>query len=227
MDYFNNDKHDAFWNWVFSLTPTEGEESIKDIFQSAFPFAKHLLDDLYWVSANVIYANLVCGASQLSVGKILDMSQYGISKKVKSGIEKLRLVVIRPESDREILREDLYKMLPPNEVETLLIYYNTKTFSMTTKIIGNITEGAVRVRIMNSITKLTAVSLAPSIDELLSVIEKNGVHDFQKIKESIFIDEHNAEIIQNMASRYIKYLEIVLSMNNYSDFMWKKMDGNR
>jgi hypothetical protein len=81
------DRSDSYWNYVSSLTPAESEETMKDLFAQNFDFIRPYLDEIYWVNAMVIYANLVCGVNQRALAKFFKMSQYGVSKKIKAGLE--------------------------------------------------------------------------------------------------------------------------------------------
>lgn len=217
-----------YWDYISSLTPSESKETIKGLCQENFHFLRPVLDELFWVDSHVVFLNLVCGVPQMKIASIMGTSQLGISKRVRSAWKKIRVILMRPESDVFKIRSHFHCILSGSLVETALIYYQIKTFSVTSRILGGVKEGAVRVRIHQVLEDLKKVKGCGNIREMVEAIrEIKPLEEEFVLKRLSDMGEPYFEFLRDTAERYLGYFELVLPVGYYSDFIYKKFDKDR
>ena len=223
----NENKSDtAYWDYISTLSPKESKETIKELCQNNFYFLRPYMDELFWVDSNVVFLNLVCGVPQMVVARIMGSSQLGVSKRVRTSWKKIRNILLRPEKDVVRVRKDFQMILGKSLVETAVVYYQLKTFSVTAKFLGGVKEGAVRVRVHQVLEQLEEVSSCQTEKNLLDLlVEKIQPMRLDEFRHKLSTDGFNS--ILDMASRYLEYFRLILPVGYYSDFIYKKFDGLR
>ena len=203
-------------------------ETIKDLLRETFHFIRPSLEELYWVDFNVLYLNKVCGVPQIKVADIMGMSQLGVSKRVRTSVVKVRNLIKRPESDILRVRKDFQMLLAPSLVETLVLYYQVKTFSVVSRILGGVKEGAVRVRVTQALSQLRDLVSQESRPKFLQTLRSIRPQRYDALEEQWKLDpQETYDLLSTLARRYLDYLELVFKTGYYSDYVFKIFDKER
>lgn len=203
-------------------------ESIKDLLRSTFHFIRPSLEELFWVDFNVLYLNKVCGVPQVKVAEIMGMSQLGVSKRVRTSVVKVRNLIKRPESDILRVRSDFQMLLGSSLVETLLLYYQVKTFSVVSRILGGVKEGAVRVRVTQALCQLRSLVAQDTRAKFLHVLRSINPLSYMYVEAKWREDPQGMyDLLYALASRYLEYLELIFNTGYYSDYVFKVYDKER
>lgn len=222
-----NDTSDAFfWDAVSTMTPKESEESIKDLFSSAFRFAEPYISELFWVDQNFMYLNLVCGTPQHKIAEMFGVSQIGVSKRVRSSIKKIKWIILKPEKNIEIVSDYLSLFLSNESLEVAILYYQYGTYSVVSKLSlardFNIRNSISRtINIMNSIAK----SISPN--DVIELIKKNSTSNLDFHKKLAGFNDIGYDYYKVKIDQYLKYFKNVQKHVKYSSYSWKKYDGTR
>jgi hypothetical protein len=211
MDVNESKLSDLYWQYISTLTPAESEDSIRDLFRDNFDFISFYLDDIFYISANVIFMAWACGVSQKAIGRMFGISQCGASKQVKSARRKIRHSFLKPEANPEQVRDDLERLLPAPYVETVVIYYYVHMYSVVAKVIQDVTEGAVRSRVNRSLSVLGRVVMSKSEEEYYRVLRESGVKRIGSYEWGV-----------NAARRYYSYLAEIVDTASYGEHQFCK-----
>lgn len=214
---------DYYWDYVSVQEVAEPNESVRDLMREQFEFTRTLLDAVFWVDSTCLYLNYVCTAPQASVAKLLGISQTGVSKRVRSAVKKISIILKKPESDLNQVRSDLSLFFNFHHVELLCLYYNLASFSVVSKVVNYEKTGTIRVRILTTLAKLNQIaselSDAKTEDEIRSVL---GVY---LNTDSLSSDDLHR--IVTFTYRYAEYFAVLVSVNSYSTHQFKKFDDMR
>jgi hypothetical protein len=211
MDLTDSKASNSYWQYISSLTPAESEDSIKDLFRDNFDFISFYLDDIYFISANVIFLSWACGVSQKAIGKVFGISQCGASKQVKSARRKIRHSFLKPETNPVQVREDLECLLPQAYVETVVLYYYMHMYSVVAQVMGEVTEGAVRSRVNRSLGVLSSLMECKESEDYYRILCEAGVSRMSDYEFGV-----------NAARRYHIYLLEITSTASYGDHQFRK-----
>lgn len=214
------------FNYFIDFNEVEFESNLKDLFSNSFQFLKPLLDELHWVTANCVYLNLVCGLQQSEVAKILGISQFAVSKRVRGGILKLKSLLMRPESgDRVFL--DLGLVLPSGSLDIMVLLYFYRTYSQSGFFHRSVTESTLRLKVFGI------------LDYMRSLLDLSG--DLDSFYKRLFLEKplrieyvllHKGSDsfhkgLTRMLGRYLSYFEYLLSEVGFSDMIFKSISNNR
>jgi hypothetical protein len=219
------DNETEFWDYVSSMTQKQHEDTIKDLFSASFHFIKPTLDRLCWIDSNYLYMNLVCGVSQVKIAEVFGVSQLGVSKRIRTAVRKIRNEFKKPEVDPNQVRRDLSMLVDRNYLETAVIYYQVKTFSVTSKIVGGVKEGSIRIRMINVTDQLAVMSKMDDLKSLKEAVRGVNPLKVNQVLQRLDSDPEFPDVFTSMAFRYHEYFKVIMSMNYYSDFVFKKTTG--
>ncbi len=226
MADFDKNNETFFWDQVSTMTPKESEETIKDLFSSAFRFAESYISELFWVDQNFLYLNLVCNTPQHQIAQMFGVSQIGVSKRVRSSVKKIKWVILKPEKNVEKLMDNLSFFLSHNHLEAAVLYYQYGTYSIVSKLIA-IEDFNVRNSVTKSIQLMSQISKMKSPDEMYPLIKKSSSTTLEfhqkinKFKEKDF-DSYLVKINQ-----YLQYFEGIQKHFSYANYAWKVYDRRR
>lgn len=215
---------DFFWDYISVMDKKDAEESIKDLFQDAFKFIELFVQELFWIDQNFLYLNLVCNVPQTKIASMFGVSQLAVSKRVRSAVKKLRMIISKPESDSLVLRNNLSLLLPCNMVEIMMVYYRFGTYSITSKIVdksGNNIKSVVN-QSQKWLEKVANVKNKFELENLLFKIHKSKI-----ISKEIVDSIHDLESMKYKAKQYFDFFSLLMNQNNYSTYSWKKFDDQR
>lgn len=226
-------------DYLSTLPQDEMGDTLKDLMRDNYEFFKHYLDELYHVESNYIYLNLVCGVSQTRIGKMVGVSQYGVSKRISSGLNKLSYLLKIPEKNKSIVKQDLDMLLPLLEADILFNYYFLKTYALTGRVM-NIDHNLVNNLVTSGIQILVRLSESDSLGKFISIYLESHKITFKSINDLkvkypyiynkiIHIKDNPDELEMNKlkASRYHNYLKGLLKISSYGDYTFKMYDKER
>jgi predicted transcriptional regulator len=215
---------DFFWDYISVMDRKEAEASIKDLFQDAFKFIELFVQELFWIDQNFLYLNLVCNVPQTKIASMFGVSQLAVSKRVRSAVKKLRMIISKPESDSQVLRNNLSLLLPSGMVEIMMVYYRFGTYSITSKIVDK--SGNNIKSVVNQSQKwLEKISKVNSKFELENVLFR--IHKSKMTVKNIMDTVSDVEDFKYKAKQYHEFYSMQMNQNNYSTYSWKKFDDQR
>lgn len=216
---------DAF-NYFIDFNEVEFEFNLKDLFSNSFSFLKPLLDDLHWVTANCVYLNLVCGLQQSEVAKILGISQFAVSKRMRGGILKLKSLLMRPESgDRVFL--DLGQILGSGDLDIMTLLYFYRTYSQSGFFHRNVTESTLRLKVFSILDYMESlVGCSNNREDFLTQLRSEKPVRMVYVLNNIDNDAFYFMLVR-MVSRYLSYFRYLLSEVGFSDMIFKSISNNR
>lgn len=231
---------EAHIDYLANLSKAEMGDSLKDLMRDHFSLFKPYLGELFHVEANCIYLNLICGVSQTKIGETMGISQYGVSKRVRGGLNKLTHLVQIPEKDKATVKYDFNELLSSHKSEVLFLYYFLRTFALTARIL-NIDPNIVNSLVLSSMSKLEAYSKASNLNEFIvayldshdikiksfKALEQNYPEHYDFLCKLRDDPEQDYEILVVKAIRYHKYLEGLLENSSYGDYTFKYYDKAR
>ena len=156
------DENKNYWDYVSVKGQDEEDKREKDPFKSAlketFPdIADKIIDKLFWVNAMVLYLNVYCELSQTNIAKLLNISQFGVSKRYRSSKNKIKFIMNKPIHSHSKLRELLQKFFSKRDVEILVVFYSVGLFSMTNRILFNVKYTTLSFGIKNAYKKMEKI----------------------------------------------------------------------
>jgi len=216
-----------YWDYISTLDTRESEEDIRELIKENFQFLKPYLNELFYVEANYIYLNYVFDIPQAKIAELFGVSQYGVSKRIKSALEKINNLFKRPENNRNIVRQDFKNLLPNYLVEIAVIYYFMKTFSITSEITG-FTYGNLRNKLYDVINLLDKYSKVKTHQEFVKLYKRTKKEKNQNIYYMNSLkDKSIFELEVTKAKRYYDYLNKLIKSSNYGDYTFKRDDKKR
>ena len=156
-------KDSNYWDWV-SVNQVDNKkvkDEFKEILKEVFPTVENEINELFWVNAIILYFNTYCGASQHSIAKLFNLSQFGVSKRYRSSKSKLKVILKRPFKNKNKVKSIFNKVLPKEMVEPILIYYFTGVISITSMYMNkNVQKKVIRaLEIINILAKIDDIHL--------------------------------------------------------------------
>lgn len=226
-------------DYLSTLPQEEAGDTLKDLMRDNYEFFKHYIDELFHVEANYIYLNLVCGVSQTRIAEIIGVSQYGVSKRIASGLNKLSYLLKIPEKSKQVVKEDLYELLPLFEADVTFNYYFMKTYALTGRVMV-IDANLVNNIIFNSLQMLDKLAKSNTLTEFISNYLKNhrinigSIRDLELrypdiYKKIVHFRDQPEELETNTlkASRYHTYIKGLIKVASYGDYTFKMYDKER
>lgn len=227
LDYLNN------------MSRAETEDSLKDLMRDHYTLFMPYLGELFHVEANCIYLNIICGVSQAKIGAAMNISQYGVSKRVRGGLNKLTHLLKIPEKDKKIVREDFDQLIASNKSEVLFLYYFLRTFALTSRVL-EIDPNIVNSMVLSSMDKLKNYSNCNDVKEFIKCYldaHEIKVKSFKELKvkypdnfkvlNELREDKSLFELMKLKAVRYHTYLEGIIDNSSYGDYTFKLFDKER
>lgn len=226
-------------DYLANMNRAEMGDSLKDLMRDHYDLFKPYLGELFHVEANCIYLNLICGVSQTKIGESMGISQYGVSKRVRGGLNKLTHLLKIPERDRTVVRYDFNELLSESKAEILFLYYFLRTFALTARVLG-VDPNIVNSVVLASIAKLKVYAQCNSLqDFMVCYIEAHEINvgSFRQL-ERVYPHHHRFlssikespdlyELSVVKAIRYSNYLEGLLDSSSYGDYTFKYYDKAR
>lgn len=179
------DKNRNYWDYVSVRQQDSDVKKEKDSFKSAlketFPdIADKIIDKLFWVNAMVLYLNVYCELSQTNISKLLNISQFGVSKRYRSSKNKIKFIMDKPIHNNSKLRELLQKFFPKREIEILITFYSIGLFSMTNRILFNVRYTTLSMSIKNAYNRMERIC-SLSDKEFMSRFRNVSMYDKQML----------------------------------------------
>ena len=200
-----------YWDYVSTLDVVEPRGTIRELVKDAYPLFLTFLEELFFIEANLIFLNIVHEIPQQEIASVImrgGISQMGVSKRVNSGMKKIKTLVKRPEIDRNIIREDLKLLLPFQYREVVQLYYFYKTYAFVSELTGLSTSG-VRNRVGEAVKILEAEK--ELTEETLPAFN---------FKNQMNIEKDKLPAVTRFAERYYDYLKILQSTYNSGDYLF-------
>lgn len=226
-------------DYLANLSQDQEGETLKDLMREHYDIFRPYLDSLFHVEANCIYLNLICGVPQTKIGEVLGISQYGVSKRVRGGLNKLIHLVKIPETNRVILRQDFETLLPRNKSEVLFLYYFLRTFALVSRIM-RVDPNIINTMVLKSVEDLLRYSQCDNLKSFmvayletheikspsLKALSVNHPDHFQFL-DSLRSDGSKYEQLVIASARYYKYISGLLTYSSYGDYTFKLFDQKR
>lgn len=221
------EENNNYWDYISTLDNKEMEEPLRELIKESFKFFNPYLNELFYIEANYIYLNYVWELPQALIGDLFGVSQYGVSKRIKSGLGKINTIFKRPENDRNIVRQDFKCLFQDDLVEILVLYYFMKTFSLVVSL-TDISYGNMRNKVNAVIKYLKDYSEAENVQAFIRVYTNIQDKNIDKLyietlknNDSFFINE------RVKTKRYYDYLSELIKTHNYGDYLFKRDDDKR
>lgn len=226
-------------DYLANMSRAEMGDSLKDLMREHYELFKPYLEGLFHVEANCIYLNLVCGVSQTKIGDTMGISQYGVSKRVRGGLNKLSHLLKIPEKDRTVVRSDFNELLVSHKSEVLFLYYFLRTFALTARVLS-IDPNIVNSMVLSSMSKLKAYSNCNNLNEfILAYLDAHElkIKSFKELEVEYpahfqFLsylrdnpEDYEIRVVNSI--RYHQYLEGLLENSSYGDYTFKLYDKER
>lgn len=222
----NQPNESFYWDQISTVSHREAEESIKDLFQSAFRFIEPFMTELFWIDQNFLYLNLVCGTPQQKIANMFGVSQLGVSKRVRSAIKKIRWKITKPEKDLNKLYDILWTILPADAVECMVMYYQYGTYSIVSEI--SLTKGfKTKIFYAQSMETLDLVANIQSKNDLIKIVSRIKSSKIDYVKRIEIIQSMDLFLFQEKIKQLKTYYENINKHVKYSEYSWKKKDGTR
>lgn len=231
-DYENELSGGNYWDWVSTqeILAPEDKEDIRTLIKDCFEFIKPYMDELFWVEANIIYLNYVHNISQHTIAKYLDVTQLAVSKRLHSGVKKLKLALKRPTKNSMEVLDFLGKVLPEKKAYIAMVYYFSKSYSHTA-ILCEMSVTRVREIILHLIEVLREVKEADDSrlvkvvkthSEVINipdiVMKNNDTKRYEFLKD---LEIHKRDFRESVG-KYLEYYELLISSNNFGDYLFKR-----
>lgn len=210
---------DNYWDWVSSQDQVDYTERddfatiVKDCLEQLNPY----LDKLIWVEANIIYLNKVYDINQTIVGNYLGISQFGVSKRLRKAIERLRVKMTCPEQDHEKARQELLPAFGEDFIGVAMSLYIFNTMSMTLTLYPEVTREEVLDRIEAFIRA--------------DGIASRGLGNLNRAQLKANPSYHetlaNEAKIQDASTKYRDYFRLILDTTSIGEFVFNKQNRNK
>lgn len=230
---------DSYIDYLANINNSELGESLKDLMRDYYEFFMPYLDELYHVEANFIYLNMICGVSQARIASIVGISQYGVSKRVKAGLNKLTNLIKIPEKDKKRVRYDLEFLLPLDQSELIFNYYFFRTFALTGRMLG-LDSSLVNSQVDKIVKALRQYEVCDNLKSFIATyINTHGLKGktFTWIKQEQPLHYHRMmqirdgledyKLMSAQARRYATYLDSLVHISSYGDYTFKLYDRDR
>jgi len=214
------DKRNDFWDYVSTVEhigyhDKKVRDEFKEIMREILPDIKNILDQIYWVNALVLYLNTYCFVSQNKIAEILNISQFGVSKRYRASKNKIKRVTKIPIKSRKKVINILSKFIKWEHLEIVVMYYFIGVKSMVQRITGK------------SSNKVNLV-----IDKSLKVIKYFGECDKDEFvkrinRHNIEIDDDKIEYYFNKIKSINRYFKYVKEDINTGSFTFRNTENNK
>ena len=212
-----------YWDWISiqdkqDYTDREDFASVaKDCLEQLTP----MLDKMVWVDANIIYLNKVYDIPQHRIAEYLGISQYGVSKRLRKAMERLKVKVKCPEGDYLKAQRELGVAFGSSLGEIMCLYL-FNTLSMVSSLYGEKTK-------FETIDRAKAFIKAKDEPIKYAII----AHGLAHLNEAqLRISKDYDKILQNEAKikaisqKYSEYFELVLETSAIGEFVFNKAKKN-
>jgi len=219
------EENNGYWDYISTLDSKDIEEPLKELIKDSFVFFNPYLNELFYIEANYIYLNYVWDIPQAKIGDLFGVSQYGVSKRIKSGLKKINTIFKRPENDRNIVRNDFASILPKDLVEISVLYYFLKTFSLVSNIV-DISYGNMRNKI-NYVLQILEKYKGCNQQEYKKYYKELLGSKADELYINLLEDEHFYKNELVKVERYYDYMKELSESYNYGDYLFKRDDNKR
>lgn len=214
-----------FWDWVSIQVQQDydDKEDFATLVKQSLDFLNPYLDRMIWVEANIIYLNKVYDISQTLVGDYLGISQFGVSKRARKGMERLKVKIKCPEQDYAKVRDDLVLVFGEDNVGIAMSLYVFNTLSMTQQLYSHHTKDYI-------VDTIEAFISAKDIP-IESAIKAHGLGGFNIAKLKRLPEYHailaNEQEIVEVSQKYGEYFRLILDTTGVGELVFNKQNRNR
>lgn len=210
--YCMTENRGDYWDWVSSqdLIDYTDKEDIRELLKQSFTYINPYLDKLFWVEANAIYLNQIYDVAQVEIAKYLGISQLGVSKRVRSGIRKLKLRLLLSNTDLRTLRADLSQIFTGELLEYATLLCKVQSVGVTNRILN---KGRPT---LNTITDTLSLAKTQPLKAY-----RESTKDYRKLTEE------ELESIQRVATKYYEFFNQSKTLSTVGDYLFKRDDLNR
>jgi len=213
----------SYWDYVSVNKSDDGNrEGIKDLIKDSFLTVVPYLNQLYWVDAIVFYMNAYLDIPQVKIAEILGLSQFGVSKRYRSSIKKLKSVFNKPFKDTGILIDRLGVILPESYIEKIILYYFFTTFSLSAKMSGDMSPSSVVLKINKITDVLVEYAEADTKEQFISLVKKYKPDMIDKD-----LDNLDWEVYYTTVVKLLRYINTLKSTHSYGSYIFKINDKKR
>jgi len=125
---------DSFQQDISSINEQENQEdNLRFIFADDYQKLDYLTDNIFWFDDLMVYFNFHHNFPQKLISRILkqngfNITQFGISKRLKTLDKKLKFLIETPSIPQEII-DVLISILSPAKAELLTLFFKEKSFN--------------------------------------------------------------------------------------------------
>lgn len=211
-----------YWDYISTqdlIDYTDRGDSTNELMLQSLDFISPYLNELCWVDANILYLQAY-KIPQHSIAQYLNISQYGVSKRQRRAMERLKVKLSRPENDYNKAQREL-TLAFGNNISEVMCLYMFNNISLVAHLYGNNARDEVIDRIEAFI----------NAEALESILKSYGLHNLNiaelKLKNEYSIITENIDRILVITKKYSKYFDMILKDSTIGEMVFNKMNRNK
>lgn len=216
-----------YWDWVSAQDQMDytDVEDLKTLIQDCYEFLKPFLDRMVWVECNTIYLNQIHRISQTDVGNYLGISQYGVSKRLRTAIRRLKMKLKCPETDNIIARRELGYLFGDQYITQVMSYYIFNSNQVNREL-----EYSTPISLSNIVNILQMIISDPEkgllVSHYISHLPRQELEshpEYHKVQESVSHTSSDTNIVL-LAEKYLPYFQIIDEITTTGESVFKNED---
>lgn len=214
-----------YWDFVSTQDRQDytNREDFATLAKESLEFLNPYLDKMIWVEANIIYLNKVYDISQKLIGNYLNISQYGVSKRLNKAMERLKVKVKCPNNDYGAVRDELLLAFGERNISPAMCLYVFNNMTMAVAIeqekLKDRIVAVIEAFINAKDNPIKYATIAHGLDTL-NQAQLNINKEYKRIIE-------NKDKIRNISLKYGDYFQMILDSTGIGEFVFNKQNRNK
>lgn len=215
-----NDPYINYWDFISAqdLIDYSDVDTLNSIAIDSFENLQPMLEDMTWVDANVLYLALIYEISQSQIGDYLGISQFGVSKRYRKALQRLKTKASRPSTDYAKVRDELLPVFGEDSIGIAMALYIFNNLNVT------LTTYAYETK--ESVFEKVNAFISAKDDPVNQAIIAHGLHhlnpaQLKQTQEFNDIQANEAKIV-TASTKYGAYFKMILDTTSIGEAVFNK-----
>lgn len=209
-----------YWDFISTqdIIDYSDVDTLNSIAIDSFENLQPLLEDMTWVDANVLYLALIYEINQSQIGDYLGISQFGVSKRYRKALQRLKTKASRPESNYAKVRDELLPAFGEDSIGVAMSMYIFNNLNVTLTTYSHETKESVYIKIGAFVNvkdnPAQQAIIAHGLDHL-NPAQLKQTQEFYDIQA-------NTEQIITASTKYGAYFKMILETTSIGEAVFNK-----
>lgn len=211
-----------YWDWVSAQEQRTDEDSedFTEVLTEAYDTLKPALDSMVWPECNILYLNQIYRVPQRKIGEYIGLSQYGVSKRLRAAIRRLKMKLKCPEQNLTKVRQELSLFLSPANLHSAMSYYYFNSFQISVFL-----NTRIHLTQLTHILEQFNTDYADGLKQGLQLTYKTNIELSKNLQYQTQLN--NKTEVLKIVNKYLPYFQAIKEITTVGESAFKNQERVR